>query len=130
MKVLLDTHAFLWWINQHERLSGAAKDAIDSPHTDTFVSVVNAWEIVIKAKVGRFRMPGDLVPFLREQIAENDFGILPVELTHALAVYGLPDPPGHKDPFDRLLVAQALSEDMALLSADEALDGYGVERIW
>ena len=130
MKVLLDTHAFLWWINKHERLSGAARDAIDGPHTDTFVSVVNAWEIVIKAKVGRFRMLGDLVSFLREQIAANNFGILPVHLTHALAVYDLPDLPGHKDPFDRLLVAQALSEDMALLSADEALDGYGVERIW
>ena len=75
-------------------------------------------------------MPGDLVSFLREQIAANNFGILPVHLTHALAVYDLPDLPGHKDPFDRLLVAQALSEDMALLSADEALDGYGVERIW
>ena len=75
-------------------------------------------------------MPGDLVSFLRDQIAANNFGILPVHLTHALAVYDLPDLPGHKDPFDRLLVAQALSEDMALLSADEALDGYGVERIW
>ena len=130
MKALLDTHAFLWWINQHERLSAAARDAIDSPQTDTFVSVVNAWEIVIKAKVGRFQMPGDLVPFLREQIAANEFGVLPVQLTHALGVYNLSDHPRHKDPFDRLLVAQALAEDMALVSADESLDGYGVERIW
>ena len=130
MKALLDTHAFLWWIDRHERLSAKALAAIGAAQNDIFVSVVNVWEIVIKAKLGRFQMPGDLASFLREQIAANDFGVLPVQLTHALAVYDLPDLPGHKDPFDRLLVAQALAEDMALVSADEALDGYGVERIW
>lgn len=130
MRVLLDTHAFLWWINQHQRLSPKARDAIADSNTDTFISVVNVWEIVIKAKIGRFKMAGDLASFLNRQITINYFQILPVELTHALKVYDLADHPGHKDPFDRLLVAQALAEDMALISNDEHLDHYGIERIW
>lgn len=130
MRILLDTHAFLWWINQHQRLSPKALDAIADSNTDTFISVVNVWEIVIKAKIGRFKMAGDLASFLNRQITINYFKILPVELTHALKVYDLADHPGHKDPFDRLLVAQALAEDMALISNGEHLDHYGIERIW
>ncbi len=130
MKALLDTHAFLWWIDRHERLSAKARDAIGAAQNDIFVSVVNVWEIVIKAKVGRIQMPGDPASFLNQQIAENSFQVLPIQMPHALRVYELPDHPRHKDPFDRLLVAQALSEDMPVISADEFLDHYGVERIW
>ena len=130
MKALLDTHAFLWWINRHERLTAKVLDVIGSGQSDIFVSVVNVWEIVIKAKMGRFKMPGDLASFLNQQITTNYFQILPVEMVHALHVYELPDHPGHKDPFDRLLVAQALSEDMPVISADGLLDQYGIERIW
>ncbi len=130
MRVLLDTHAFLWWINQHQRLTPKARNAIADNQTDAFVSVVNVWEIVIKAKIGRFTMPGDLAPFLNRQITTNNFQILPVEMAHALKVYDLADHPAHKDPFDRLLVAQALCEEMALISNDAHLDHYGIERIW
>ena len=130
MKVLLDTHAFLWWINQHERLTAKALDTIGAGRNEIFVSVVNVWEIVIKAKGGRFHLPGDLASFLNGQIAENSFQILPIQMPHALRVYELPDHPRHKDPFDRLLVAQALSEDMPVISADGLLDQYGIERIW
>ena len=130
MKVLLDTHAFLWWINQHERLTAKALDTIGAGRNEIFVSVVNVWEIVIKAKGGRFQLPGDLASFLNGQIAENSFKILPIQMPHALHVYKLPDHPSHKDPFDRLLVAQALSEDMPVISADGLLDQYGIERIW
>jgi PIN domain nuclease of toxin-antitoxin system len=130
MRVLLDTHAFLWWIDQHQRLTATARDAIADSQTEVFVSVVNVWEIVIKAKIGRFTMPGDLASFLHQQITTNYFQILPVEMAHALKVYDLADHPDHKDPFDRLLVAQALSEDMALISNDADLDHYGIERIW
>jgi len=130
MRLLLDTHTFLWWINQHERLSAKARDAIADNQNDAFVSVVNVWEVVIKAKMGRFNLPGDLASFLNEQIMANYFQILPIEMTHALNVYGLADHPSHKDPFDRLLVAQAKAEDMALISNDEHLDHYGIDRIW
>ncbi len=130
MRVLLDTHAFLWWIDQHQRLTTTARDAIADSQTEVFVSVVNVWEIVIKAKIGRIKMPDDLASFLNRQITINYFQILPVELTHALKVYDLADHAAHKDPFDRLLVAQALAEDMALISNDAHLDHYGVERIW
>jgi len=130
MRVLLDTRAFLWWINQHQQLSSTARDAIADSRTEAFVSVVNVWEIVIKAKMGRFKMPGDLAPFLNRQITTNNFLILPVEMAHALKVYDLADHATHKDPFDRLLAAQALSEKMALISNDADLDHYGIERIW
>ena len=130
MKALLDTHAFLWWINRHERLTAKALDTIGSGRNEIFVSVVNVWEIVIKAKSGRIQMPGDLGSFLNRQIAENSFQILPIQMPHALHVYELPDHPRHKDPFDRLLVAQALSEDMPVISNDGLLDDYGIERIW
>ncbi len=130
MRALLDTHAFLWWIDQHERLSPEAAYAIADPDAEILVSAVNTWEIVIKAKIGRFDMPAVLPPFLREQIALNGFGVLPVRIEHTLAVYDLPDRPRHKDPFDRLLAAQATAENLPLISGDEHLDGYGIERIW
>ena len=130
MKFMLDTHAFLWWINRHERLTAKALDTIGSGRNEIFVSVVNVWEIVIKAKIGRIQMPGDLGSFLNRQIAENSFQILPIQMPHALHVYQLPDHPRHRDPFHRLLVAQAICEDMPVISNDGLLDDYGIERIW
>ncbi len=130
MKALLDTHAFLWWVTDHPSLSQKARELLGDGASVVYLSAVVAWEIAIKKRLDRLEVPDDLQGFFDHQIEINDLVILPVQLTHALAVYGLPDLPGHKDPFDRLLVAQALAEDMALLSADESLDGYGVERIW
>ncbi len=130
MKALLDTHAFLWWITEHPSLSQKATELLGGGASIVYLSAVVAWEIAIKKRLDRLEVPDDLQGFFDHQIKVNDLIVLPVQLTHALAVYGLPDHPGHKDPFDRLLVAQALAEDMALVSSDESLDGYGVERIW
>lgn len=130
MRVLLDTHVFLWWINPHERVSPAAQDLITDGRTETYFSVASAWEISIKARTGRFRMQDPFEPFIREQISVNRFRVLAVELSHALRVHELLVSGDHKDPFDRLLVAQALVEGLALVSNDRALDRYGVSRIW
>jgi PIN domain nuclease of toxin-antitoxin system len=130
MKALLDTHAFLWWVTEHPSLSPKARDLLGGGAEAVYLSAVVGWEIAIKKRLKRLEVPDDLQEFFDHQIEINDLTVLPVQLAHALRVYELPDIPGHKDPFDRLLVAQALAEDMALLSADEALDGYGVERIW
>ena len=119
MRALLDTHAFLWWVTEHPSLSPRARDLIGGGASDVYLSAVVAWEIAIKKRLDRLEVPDDLQGFFDHQIKLNDLIVLPVQLTHALRVYDLPDPPGHKDPFDRLLVAQALAEDMALLSADE-----------
>ena len=130
MKALLDTHAFLWWVTDHPSLSPKARNLLGGGASVVYLSAVVGWEIAIKKRLDRLEVPDDLQGFFDHQIEINDLVILPVHLTHALAVYDLPDLPGHKDPFDRLLVAQALAEDMALVSSDESLDGYGVERIW
>ena len=130
MKALLDTHAFLWWITEHPSLSQKATELLGGGASGVYLSAVVAWEIAIKKRLDRLEVPDDLQGFFDHQIKVNDLIVLPVHLTHALRVYDLPDLPGHKDPFDRLLVAQALAEDMALVSSDETLDGYDVERIW
>jgi len=105
---LLDTHALLWWLADDIRLADAARAAIADSANDAFVSAASAWEIAIKARLGKVSMPDDL----GEQLAANSFTPLPVQLTHALAVRHLPD--HHRDPFDRLLVAQAQVEGLTL----------------
>ena len=134
MNCLLDTHAFLWWIGPYERLSAKAHQAVLGG--DVFVSVVNIWELAIKSKIGSLRIADDFRTRINAELAANDFQVLPVELEHTLAVHELPDHPEHKhhpehkDPFDRLLAAQALVEKLPLVSRDRVFDDYGVERLW
>jgi PIN domain nuclease of toxin-antitoxin system len=128
MKLLLDTHAFLWWIGDDPRLSGPAREAIADPGNDVSFSVASAWELAIKTGLGRFEPDGDLGPFLEEQIRRNAFRLLPVNLEHAVSVSSLPA--NHRDPFDRLLVAQAVVEDMTLVSRDPQLRKYDAPILW
>jgi PIN domain nuclease of toxin-antitoxin system len=127
MRILLDTHVFLWWIADDARLTGAARALIADPANDIYFSVVSAWEIVVKARLGRLVLPEDPERFIPQQIVENDFLPLPVHLRHALRVAGLPDV--HRDPFDRLLVGQAVIEGLHVLTADPSFQGYPVEVI-
>ena len=128
MKLLLDTHAFLWWVVDDPRLSRRARIAIGDPKSDVFFSVASAWELVIKASLGRLDVPRPLEDLLPEQLTLNGFRVLPVTLSHALAVAELPA--HHNDPFDRLLAAQAQVEGLRLVTRDRQLARYGVERIW
>lgn len=128
MRVLLDSHAFLWWIGDDPRLSPGAREVIAEGGNEIFFSAASAWELAIKSRLGRLRMPADFERFVADQIELNGFSVLPVELSHALRVHGLP--PHHKDPFDRMLIAQALVEDMPLVSRDRRLAGYGVRLVW
>ena len=128
MKLLLDTHAFLWWIGNDARLSGPAREAIADPGNDVSFSVASAWELAIKTGLGRFEPDGDLGPFLEEQIQRNAFLLLPVKLEHAVSVSRLPA--HHRDPFDRLLVAQAAVESMTLVSRDPQLRKYDAPILW
>lgn len=130
MRALLDTHAFLWWINPHELVSAAAREVIGNPDVEIFISSVTGWEIAIKARLGHFQMPAPLTSFIKEEVMQNGFQVLSVTLDHALRVHELPTVRGHKDPFDRMLACQALTERMALISNDRAFDRYGLERIW
>lgn len=130
MRLLLDTHAFLWWVGEQDLLGEDSRRAIAERGNEVFVSVVCAWEILVKKKLKRLAVPDDVPKFVRSEIAWYGFAVLPLALEHALKVHDLRDHPAHKDPFDRLLVAQALAEGMALVSKDRALDHYGIERVW
>ena len=128
MKLLLDTHAFLWWVAASGGLSRKARSAVGSARNECFVSVASGWEIAIKVSLGKLRIEGALDRFLPEQLAANGFRPLAIDLKHAARVATLPF--HHRDPFDRLLVAQALEEDLAVVTADPAFARYGVSRIW
>lgn len=128
MRVLLDTHAFLWWIGDDPRLSERAREVFSDGDNDLVFSAASGWEIAIKARLGRLQVLGDLNTYLFRQLTENYTSVLPVHLSHALRVHALPD--HHRDPFDRLLVAQAIVEEMPLLSADPRIARYPVEVVW
>ena len=128
MRLLLDTNAFLWWVLDDSRLSTTARELIADPATEVLFSTVSGWEIAIKARTGRLDLPEDVPSFVLDQLRRNRFSVLPVELRHALRVHGLPD--HHRDPFDRLLVAQAEIEAVPLLSRDPLLAAYGIELRW
>jgi len=126
--LLLDTHAFLWWVGASRGLSRKARSAIGSARNECLVSVATAWEISIKVSLGSLRIEGALDRFLPEQIAANGFQPLAIELKHAARVATLPF--HHRDPFDRLLVAQALEEDLAIVTVDPVFERYGARRVW
>jgi PIN domain nuclease of toxin-antitoxin system len=128
VKLLLDTHAFLWWIGDDPRLSSPARASIADPGSEVWFSVASAWELAIKAAIGRIETEAPLSRFLEEQTRQNGFRVLPVLLGHAAGVESLPD--HHRDPFDRLLVAQAIAEEMTLVSGDRVLRKYGVRVLW
>ena len=128
MRVLLDTHVFLWWIVDSPRLSQRARDVMRDPDVESLWSAASSWEEAIKYALGRLPLPGPPARFLREQLAINRIGSLPVRNAHAWRVAELPF--HHRDPFDRLLVAQAQEERLRLLSGDAALQAYDVDVIW
>jgi PIN domain nuclease of toxin-antitoxin system len=128
MRLLFDTHAFLWWVFDDSRLSATARGQITDPASEVLFSAVSGWEIAIKARTGRLRVPADVPGFVQEQVRRNRLRVLPVELRHALRVHAPPD--HHRDPFDRLLVAQAQVEVVPLLSRDPLLAAYEVAVRW
>jgi PIN domain nuclease of toxin-antitoxin system len=128
VKLLLDTHAFLWWITDDDRLSQRAGDLIADGANDVYFSAASAWEIAIKTGLGRIRLPGNAGTFTPDQLERNAFQALPVHVAHAVAVIGLPNV--HRDPFDRMLVAQAMTEGLTIVSGDQDLSRYPVPVVW
>ena len=126
--ILLDSHAFLWFVWDDPLLSLAAKQQIEAPANPKWVSVATCWEIAIKAGLGKLRLGEPATTFLPRELATNHFSLLRIELAHVTLVETLP--PHHKDPFDRLLIAQAIIEKRPLVSADAVFDEYGVTRLW
>ena len=128
MRVLLDTHAFLWWLFDDGSLSPLARAALADPGHAIHVSAASAWEITTKHRLGKLPSAVIVAADVAHQVAAEGFLELPVSLRHAQHAGALPIP--HKDPFDRMLIAQALLEAMPLVSNEVAFDPFGVERLW
>lgn len=128
MRALLDTHAYLWMLGDPERLSPRARRTCADARTVLFVSVASAWEVAIKLGRGSLRLDVSLAELFSTHMATARVELLEIKLSHALEVAALP--PVHRDPFDRLLVATARLEALPVISADAALDGYGIVRVW
>ncbi len=125
---LLDTHTFLWLATEDERLSPTARELVLDPRNDLFLSVTSVWEMAIKKSLGRMELTFPLSRLVAEQLKQLRTSLLEIRREHALLVETLPF--HHRDPFDRLLVAQAIEESLPLLSADRQLDAYPVDRVW
>ena len=123
MNLLLDTHALLWWLADDPQLSRKARSAIADPDNTVFISAVVVWEIRIKQAVGKLEIPSDFA----EVLAGQPFSELPVSVEHANALAGLPGL--HRDPFDRMLVAQATVERLAIVTRDDDIPRYGIATV-
>lgn len=126
--LLLDTHALLWWLDGDERLSAVARDAIADISTLTLVSAASAWEITTKHRIGKLPGAGAVARDVAGAVASQAFAELPITLRDAERAGRLPG--HHRDPFDRMLAAQALAADLELVSIDPVFDAYGVRRLW
>ncbi len=128
MQILIDTHALLWFYLNDSQLSRAAHAVMTDDGNELFVSPASFWELAIKISQRKYSLPKPLDEFLNTMLDEQDFNVIPISVAHVASVSSLPF--HHKDPFDRMLVAQSLVEDWAVVSSDEILDAYGVNRIW
>ncbi len=128
MNVLLDTHTFLWFAWGDKQLSHKARSLIESTEHTTYLSMASVWEMAIKLNLGKLKLTRPFEDFLIERVDDNGFEVLPIERTHSLQLVSMPL--HHRDPFDRMLVAQSLAERMPILSVDAVFETYGVQRIW
>lgn len=128
MRLLLDTHSFLWFVLNDVQLSATAAALIAEPTNQVEVSPASYWEIAIKISIGKYALPDALDVFMERELAVNDFRILHIEPRHTAPLTALPM--HHRDPFDRLIIAQAIAERIPVISADTAFDAYPVTRLW
>lgn len=127
VKCLLDSHVLLWWLENDPALSSKASRVISSGENQIFISTVTAWELAIKNHSGKLEIH-TLLDGLESELVEEGFFTITISMQHALRAGALPS--HHKDPFDRMLIAQAQAEDLSLISNDSMFDHYGVRRIW
>jgi PIN domain nuclease of toxin-antitoxin system len=128
VRLLLDTHAFLWWLDGDPSMSDAAREAIADLQTEVYVSAASAWEIATKYRLGKLPGAQAVAADVGGCLLGQGFVELPVTVRHGERAGALPGP--HRDPFDRMLMAQALLEDLILVSNEEAFATYGVRRLW
>lgn len=130
MRLLPDTHSLVWFSFADPRLSATARSLLEDPQNEILVSPASYWEIAIKVSLGKWALQQPLADLLDGWWTTYGFRILPITPEHAARILTLPHPQNHRDPFDRLLIAQALVEGIPLVSVDGKLDQYGVSRVW
>lgn len=128
MRLLLDTHTFQWFLEDSAQLSSMAKALIEDGGNDVYISIGSLWEMAIKISLGKLSVSQPFEIFIPEQLTANDMTLLPIAVEHTVALITLPF--HHRDPFDRLLIAQSLVTSMPIVGADTAFDAYGVQRLW
>jgi PIN domain nuclease of toxin-antitoxin system len=128
VRLLLDTHALLWWLDGDERLSKAARQAIADPKATIFVSAASAWEIATKVRIGKLPGAIEVADRLSSILADQSFKPLAIGIEHARRAGLMPGE--HRDPFDRMLIAQAQIELLCLVSNETCFDSFGIKRLW
>jgi PIN domain nuclease of toxin-antitoxin system len=128
LRVLLDSHTLLWWILDHPALTPAAREAISRTDNTVLVSAASAWELAIKFRAGRLPEAVNLVSNFPIEIEQEGFELLPISAEHGIRAGLLPGP--HKDPFDRMLIAQSQAENTPIVSNEAVFENYGVRRLW
>lgn len=128
MRLLLDTHTFIWFIINSPRLSLIVKSLIENENNEKLLSAASIWEIAIKQSSGRLSFGIPFKEFLEQQLSVNSIDLLDIKIDHLVVIATLPF--HHRDPFDRLLIAQAMVEDLPILSADSSFDAYSINRLW
>ena len=128
MMYLLDTHTFLWFINDDLSLSALARGLIEDPENIIYLSIASVWKMAIKVSLGKLDLPSPFTNFINEQMRENNFTLLQITPEHARIVAIMPF--HHRDPFDRLIIAQSQSESLPLIGIDAVFDSYSIKRVW
>ncbi|MBD2413543.1 twitching motility protein PilT [Nostoc calcicola FACHB-389] len=128
MQVLLDTHTLIWFFQGHQSFSEKMRLLIEDQNNEKLISIVSVWEMSIKQSIGKLSFGLPIKTFIEQQIALNDFNLLNINLDHIDVITTLPLQ--HRDPFDRILIAQAMVENIPIVSADTAFDAYSITRLW
>ena len=128
MRVLIDTHVFIWWTSDVTRLSSRVNDLLLDPSTEVVLSIVSIWEMQIKLSLGKLQFKTNLQELIDDEISRNKIELLSLSLSHIYALSNLPQ--YHRDPFDRILISQSIDTNLQIVSIDEKFDAYGVNRFW
>ena len=127
MRILLDTHVFVWTVSEPERLSATARRVIEDARNELLLSIASVWEMAIKSGTGKLTLPHPAIAFVQRQLVLHSITLLPIKLSHLERLEKLP--PHHCDPFDRLLVAQCMDEDATLITVDSQLQLYPLKMM-
>ncbi|MEG4515912.1 MULTISPECIES: type II toxin-antitoxin system VapC family toxin [unclassified Microcoleus] len=128
MRLLLDPHTFIWYVTDNPRLSANVKLLIEDENNEKLVSIASIWEMAIKHSIGRLNFSLPFMEFVRQQLSVSNIGLLEINLNHIEVAASLPL--HHRDPFDRLIIAQSMAEQIPVLSVDAIFDAYAIARVW